>query len=97
MTNEEIQRTMEFIIKGQESFSENMGRMLDLHGQSEKRISRLETATVQFYNASTELSRAEKALNERMAEPAEAQAHTDRRVNALIDIIDRRRNGESQA
>jgi acyl-[acyl carrier protein]--UDP-N-acetylglucosamine O-acyltransferase len=97
MTNEEIQRVMEFIIKQQESFSENMGQMLELHGQSEKRISRLETATVNLYNATTELNRAQKTLTERMAELAEAQAHTDQRVNVLIDIIEQGRNGESKA
>ena len=97
MTNEEIQRVMEFIIKQQESFAENMG-------QSESRISRLETAAVSLYNATieltrsqTELNRAHKALSEKMAELAEAQAHTDLRVNALIDIIDQRRNGEAQS
>ena len=97
MTNEEIQKVMEFIIKQQESFAENMA-------QSEVRISRLETAAVSLYNATieltrsqTELNRAHKALSERMAELAEAQAHTDQRVNALIDIIDQRRNGESKA
>ena len=90
MTNEEIQRVMEFIIKQQESLSDRMEQMLELHAQSEKRISRLETATVHLYNATTELSR-------KMAELAEAQAHTDRRVNALIDIIEQGRNGKSQS
>jgi len=90
MTNEEIQRVMEFIIKQQESLSDRMEQMLELHAQSEKRISRLETATVHLYNATTELSR-------KMAELAEAQAHTDQRVNALIDIIEQGRNGKSQS
>jgi hypothetical protein len=89
MTNEEIQRVMEFIIKQQESLSDRMERMLELHAQSEKRISRFETAAVHLFNATTE-------LNKKMAELAEAQAHTDQRVNALIDVIERRRNGKSQ-
>jgi len=89
MTNEEIQRVMEFIIKQQESFSDRMGQMLELHAQSEKRISRLETAAVHLYNATTELSK-------KMTELAEAQAHTDQRVNVLIDIIEQGRNGKSQ-
>ena len=103
MTNEEIQRVMEFIIKQQESFSDRMGQMLELHAQSEKRTSRLETAVVNLYNATTELNKAQKELNraqkelaEKMAELAEAQAHTDRRLDALIDIIEQGRNGKSQ-
>jgi DNA repair exonuclease SbcCD ATPase subunit len=103
MTNEEIQRVMEFIIKQQESFSDRMGQMLELHAQSEKRISRLETAVVNLFNAATELSKSQKELAEKqkelaekMAELAEAQAHTDQRVNVLIDVIERGRNGKSQ-
>ncbi len=96
MTNEEIQKVMEFIIKQQESFAENMA-------QSEARISRLETATVHLYSSMTELAKSQIALTEKMGILAEAQAqlneslaHTDQRVNALIDIIDQRRNGETQ-
>ena len=104
MTNEEIQRVMEFIVKQQESFADRMEQMLELHAQSEKRISRLETATVHLYNATIELSKAQKELTdkqkelaEKMAELAEAQAHTDRRLDALIDIIEQGRNGKSQS
>jgi predicted nuclease with TOPRIM domain len=97
MTNEEIQKVMEFIIKQQESLSDRMEQMVELHAQSEKRISRLETAAVHLFNATTELSKAQKDLAEKMAELAEAQAHTDQRVNALIDIIEQGRNGKSQS
>src|SRR5437764_12473455 len=100
MTNEEIQRVMEFIIKQQESLSDRMGQMLELHAQSEKRISRLETATVHLYNATTELSKAQKELTEKltekMVELAEAQVHTDQRLNVLINIIEQGRNGQSK-
>ena len=96
MTNEEIQRVMEFIIKQQESFSEGMEQLRDSHMKSESRISRLETATVNLYNAVTEISRAQKTLTETMAGLAAAQTHTDQRLNVLIDIIEQGRNGESQ-
>ena len=36
------------------------------------------------------------ALTERMNELAEAQAHTDQRLNAIIDIIREDRNGRSR-
>src|SRR2546421_7698789 len=96
MTNEEIQRVMEFIVKQQESFADRMEQMLELHAQSEKRISRLETATVHLFNATTELNKAQKDLALKMAELAEAQAHTEQRLNAIIDIIAQGRNGKSQ-
>ncbi|HEU4594395.1 MAG TPA: hypothetical protein VFS10_04430 [Pyrinomonadaceae bacterium] len=103
MTNEEIQRVMEFIIKQQESFAEGMEQMRELHAQAEGRISQLEVATVHLYNSMSELAKSQIALTEKMAVLAEAQAqlneslaHTDQRVNALIDILDQRRNEESE-
>ena len=93
MTNEEIQRVMEFIIKQQEQFSEKLEQMRELH---EERISGVERAVVHLYNATTELARAQKDLTVKMAELAEAQAHTDQRLNAIIDIIEQGRGGESQ-
>jgi exonuclease VII small subunit len=89
MTNEEIQKVMEFIIKQQESFAEAMTK-------AESRISRLETATVHLYNAATELNKAQKDLTVKMSELAEAQLHTDQRLNAIIDIIEQGRNGQSK-
>jgi peptidoglycan hydrolase CwlO-like protein len=90
MTNEEIQRVMEFIIKQQEHFAEAMT-------QAETRISRLEAATVHLYTAVTDLAKAQADLTVKMAELAEAQAHTDQRLNVLIDIIEQGRDGKSQA
>jgi hypothetical protein len=103
MTNEEIQRVMEFIIKQQETFSEGMEQMRGLHAQAEARISKLETAAVHLFNAAIDLSKSQKELAEKqkdladkVAQLADAQAHTDQRVNVLIDILEQGRNGKSQ-
>jgi|SRR2546421_2892890 len=97
MTNEEIQRVMEFIIKRQESFAEGMEQMRESHAKAEERISKLETAFVGLFNIVTEIGKAQQNLTEKMAELAQAQAHTDRRLDALIDIIEQGRNGKSQS
>ena len=96
MTNEEIQKVMEFIIKQQESFAEAMT-------QVELRVSRLETATVNLYASMIEVGKAQKeladkvtTLADKMTELAEAQLHTEQRLNAVIDIIERGQNGRSQ-
>ncbi len=89
MTNEEIQKVMEFIIKQQESFAEAMT-------QVELRVSRLEMATVNLYNSIGEVGKAQKELTVKMTELAEAQLHTDQRLNVVIDIIERGQNGRSQ-
>jgi hypothetical protein len=96
MTNEEIQKVMEFIIKQQESFAEAMT-------QVELRVSRLEMATVNLYNSISEVGKAQKELTvkvseltDKMTELAEAQLHTDQRLNVVIDIIERGQSGRSQ-
>ena len=100
MTNEEIQKVMEFIIKQQESFAEGMERMRRSQEMAEERISRLETAAIHLYNAAAELNRshadlnvAQRNLTVKMTELAEAQAHTDQRLNILIDIVQQGRGG----
>jgi septal ring factor EnvC (AmiA/AmiB activator) len=90
MTNEEIQKVMEFIIKQQESFSEKLEQMRELHNL---RISSVEAAVVHLYNASTDLYKAQEKLAAKMIELAEAQTHTEQRLNALIDIVQQGRGG----
>jgi hypothetical protein len=96
MTNEEIQRVMEFIIKQQESFAESMGQLRDSHVRAEERISILERAAVTLYNTTTQIGKAQEVLTLKMAELAEAQAHTEQRLNVVIDIIERGQGGRSQ-
>ena len=93
MTNEEIQKTMEFIIKRQESFAENMEK-------AEARMSRFETAFVGIFNLVNENTKALKELTENVNQLTEAQSNTDERLNIFITTVERyiseRRNGESQ-
>jgi hypothetical protein len=89
MTNEEIQKVMEFLIKQQESLLEAMT-------QAEARVSRLETATVNLYASMIEVGKAQKELADKVTELAEAQLHTEQRLNAVIDIIERGQSGRSQ-
>jgi hypothetical protein len=96
MTNEEIQKVMEFIIKQQESFAEGMEQMRESHVRAEERISRLETATVDLYASMIKIGKAQEVLTLKMTELAEAQLHTDQRLNVVIDIIERGQGGRSQ-
>jgi septal ring factor EnvC (AmiA/AmiB activator) len=90
MNNEEIEKMMEFIIKRQEGFAENMEK-------AEARMNRLEGAFVGVFNIVTENTKALKELTEKVNQLTEAQAHTDERLNIFITTIERyiseRRNG----
>lgn len=104
MTNEELQKVMEFIIKRQEIFSERMEqfsekierfsdrleRMQELH---EERIGQLERAVINLYKMVDGLGQSQRVLTVKMSELAEAQTRTDQRLNALIDIIEQGRGG----
>ncbi|HEX8723182.1 MAG TPA: hypothetical protein VF736_21370 [Pyrinomonadaceae bacterium] len=105
MTNEEIQKVMEFIIKRQEGFSEKveqfsekMELMRELH---EERLNQLERAAINLYDTVDELGKSQGVLTVKLVELAEAQARaearTDRRLNALIDIVQRGRGGTPEA
>lgn len=89
MTNEEIQRTMEFIIKHQESFSERMEVLSESHAKSEGRITRLEGAFVSLYNSVSKLADTAAKHEKALATLTECQAHTDERLNNLIDVVER--------
>jgi chromosome segregation ATPase len=89
MTNEEIQRTMEFIIKQQEGFSERMEVLSESHAKSEGRITRLEGAFVNLYNTVSKLADTAAKHEKALATLTESQAHTDERLNNLIDVVER--------
>ncbi|HEY0545411.1 MAG TPA: hypothetical protein VGC91_08560 [Pyrinomonadaceae bacterium] len=97
MTNDEIQKMMEFIIKQQEIFSERVDQIFESHAKGEARLSRVEVAFVNLYNTVTEIGKAQKELTEKVGELTESQAHTDQRLNVLIDILNEGRNGKSQS
>jgi hypothetical protein len=68
--------------------------MRELH---EERLGQLERAALNLYNTVDELGQAQRVLTVKMVELAEAQAHTDQRLNVLIDIIEQGRGGTPEA
>src|SRR6266496_2189851 len=109
MTNEEIQKTMEFILEQQAQFAVNIQRLQEERVRDNPRLTRLEESfqlLVQLaQNTDTRLDRIEStttalestttALESNMAALAAAQTHTDERLSALIDIVREGRNGEN--
>jgi len=89
MTDEEMQKTIEFILEQQAQFVARMER-------DEARLTRLEDAFATLVNIARitdeRLDTAESRLNtltEKMATLAEAEAHTDQRLSVLIDVVER--------
>jgi chromosome segregation ATPase len=101
MTNEEIQRTMEFIIKQQESFAESMER-------ADERITRLERALIGIVDIVTETVRELRGLAAQVEELVEKVGaltdrlgNTDDRLNIFITTVERyiseKQNGEASS
>ena len=102
MTNEEIQKTMEFILEQQAQFAVNIHRLQEEQLRDNPRLTRLEESfqlLVQLAQATdTRLDTLESnmsTLETNMAALAAAQTHTDERLGALIDIVREGRNGRS--
>lgn len=99
MTDEERQRTMDFIVTQQAQFAVNCDK-------AEVRVSRLERVVklmikaglrtrAQMRERDESFERRMEALRESQAALSESQAHSDKRLDALIDIVREQRNGKS--
>ncbi len=108
MTNEEFQSKMDFIIEHQAQFAADTQVLKEAHTRGEERMTRIEGVVLRLANVMetnfnalnlkmTELAAAQINLSERMAALANSQAHTDRRLDALIDIIREDRNGKRES
>jgi len=109
MTNEEMHRTMEFIIVQQAQFAANIQRLQEERIRDNPRLTRLEESfqlLVQLAQITdTRLDRLESTtvtiesttstLESNMAALAAAQTHADQRLSALIDIVREGRNGDA--
>jgi hypothetical protein len=90
MTNEERQRTMEFILQTQARLTVN-------DEKHENRLDRLERLIGLFVRAGLRerrtRSEADERLTRALAELAESQKHSDGKLDALVDIVRRQQNG----
>ena len=106
MTNEEMHRTMEFIVEQQAQFAANIQRLQEERIRDYPRLARVEESfqlLVQLAQTTDiRLDRLESTtitlesttgtLESNMAALAAAQTHTDERLSALIDIVRAGRN-----
>ncbi len=100
MTDDEVRKTMEFILEQQAQFAANIQRLQEERARDNPRIARLEESfqlLVQLAQSTdTRIDRIESnaaALESNMVALAAAQLHSDERLSALIDIVSKRNNG----
>jgi hypothetical protein len=111
MTDEERQRTMEFILQQQARTTAHVEQLQEYRKRNEPQWEAFQKSFVQLVELTrimdermdngdfriNALETRSAALEASMAHLAEAQAHADERVGALIDIIIQGRNGPSSA
>jgi tellurite resistance protein len=106
MTDEERQRAMDFIVEQQAKNSVEIDRLNELFSKAEHRFDRHERILKMMIRAGRRerrtRSEADDRLTNALAELAEAQkrteasiAHTDGKLDALVDIVRRGQNGRS--
>ena len=103
MTNEEMEKTMQFILEQQSQFTANFQKIEEAREKDEEarkkdlaRITRLEESfqlLVQLAQSHDErlvtLTEAQIRTNEQIAAMNERTAETDERLNALIAVVER--------
>ena len=82
MNNEEMQKLLQFVAQRQEVFADNMDK-------AEKRMSQLERGFVSLFNVVNDTARIQKELAESQKELQAQQAHTDERLSALINVVEK--------
>jgi acyl transferase domain-containing protein len=82
MTNEEIEKTMQFILEQQAQFAANQQ-------QVGERVSRLETNMAEMAQAQAEMARAQTHMNEVVAVMADTHKHTEEKLDAFIGVLER--------
>ena len=106
MTDDERQRQMDFILSQQAQFAadiqklqETQARIIESQEQSAQIVNRLAAVTIEGFNQINAqigtLIDAQTRAEGSLTKLAEAQAHTDQRLDALIDIVREGRNGKS--
>lgn len=91
---ERRQRQMDFIVNQQAQFSVDISLLQERMAHLENIVTRLANASLQRIE---KLEEAELETEIKFKELAEAQAHADGRLSALIDIIIERNGGMSKS
>lgn len=95
----DIESNMKFIVEQQAQFAADIQLLKERQEQAQKQIDENRIRIAQLVDVTMSLARhaeeTDRRVGARFAELAETQARTDKRLNALIDTVDKlvRRNG----
>jgi len=94
MTDEDRQRTMDFILEQQAQFSINIEALREAQARTDAAVGALTSQVQNIARQHENITRQQERINEVVAVIADAQQHTDEQLNALIDVAQQGRNGK---
>ncbi len=96
MTNEEMERAIEFGVKQQAQFTTDLQKLTQSHGETEKTLGTVVDLLSRVAETQLQLAEAQVRSDSRVAELAEAQkqtsealTETNERLNSLIVVVER--------
>lgn len=103
MTNDEMQKTMEFILAQQAQFAVNIQKLEEADARASERMSKVETGFLGLFNFGTEIKEAQRLSQEAQMRTDESLAKlTERiqdvtdRLNSLIVVVERYISGNDR-
>jgi uncharacterized phage infection (PIP) family protein YhgE len=96
MTNEEMERSVDFILKQQAQFAADMQKAGERQTRTEENLGTVVELVGQIAQTQLQMAEAQAQMTEAQAQMTEAQKHTDqglaetdRRLNSLILMVER--------
>lgn len=95
MTEEELNRKMEFIVEQQAQFTVDIQKLQEAHVLGEKRMSRLEGGFISLYNNLTKMGENLDKIRENQLKGDEQLKETRELLNILVLSVERHISGHS--
>jgi hypothetical protein len=100
MSNEEMQRTMEFILRQQAQFSVDIQELRGTQQRGEERMTRMEGVIMRLVDVvekvveaqartDQKIAEVDERLSQKLADLSQKLAETDERLNTLITVVER--------
>jgi hypothetical protein len=97
MSNEEMNKKMEFIIEHQAKFAGEIEIMREVQAEGETRLLELSRAVITVVGLVGQLTETQTRTDESIKILIEAQSRTDERLNNLINVVERHISGNGGA
>jgi acyl transferase domain-containing protein len=89
MTNEEIEKAMQFILGQQAQFAANQQQVGERVTRLETNMAEMAQAQTEIARAQAEMARAQTHMNEVVAVMLDTHRHTEEKLDAFIGVLER--------